>query len=657
MLISRERILSNARELSEATGGPDLWMRRVNEDAAEKAVAGEIGFRHLGTRYVPVGRSSIDWSAPQITHQEWPAQLNRFFQLAPLAAAYRGGGDERYAEAARDYVAEWIAAHPVREGWRIAPYDNTLNLSIRMMTWLGSLPAFLESPAFDDELVDSIVRSASCQLGFLSEHLTPHHNWRIAQADSLLACGLRLAPMREAEGFRALGVRVLNDAFHRQVLADGAHDERNPGYHQWMNRVFEKYWRLGRKMPDLGLAMDASAIARMHDYALAHTRPNGSLNGIHDSHGRDAGPRPETWGRARSAFLAEAGLLSEFPATSQNFRDAGQACWRDSWEEDAVYVVFDATTWGGGHCHLSRGGVQLHAYGRSLLVDPGTLTYERTDPMMAHCKSTRAHNTVSLNGWNQSFDDPTFRFVSAPGYDLAECRYAGGYWPGAYTWSFADGPGRGIWGEHHRTLLWVRGRFLVVVDRVTHAEGGEPPSLECNWQFSAGEVSLDEAARAAVTRHDDGNVLVLMPVVPEGGELSLHAGEHDPPRGWLGDGGYVAAPQLCLSVRSAPRSAGIVTVLVPFRGRAAPEVRATADAAGRVELAWGDGSTDALRWSPSLAHALGRAGEFDTDGALLHMTRGANGQVERGLVVDGTYVDPVALPPRDVPGTFTFGTE
>ena len=71
-------------------------------DVAERALAGKVSF--YGVHLTEVGRRDIDWSAPQHRHQEWPAQLNRFMYLVPLAALYRETGEARYAEAARDYL-------------------------------------------------------------------------------------------------------------------------------------------------------------------------------------------------------------------------------------------------------------------------------------------------------------------------------------------------------------------------------------------------------------------------------------------------------------------------------------------------------------------------------------------------------------------------
>ncbi len=661
MDIPRERLIENDRRLKSIIGEEDIW--RAPDDAiflADRAVEGKIRFAHLGYRLFEVGRSNIDWSAPQTKHQEWPAQLNRFFQLPALMAAWKETRDERYPAAARDYIEDWIRAHPVRDDWTPARYDNTLNLAIRIQNWLSTLPGFLDSGRFGDPFVASLVASAACQLDFLCGHLAPVHNWRIAHADSILTASLRLDGLPAAARWRKVGVGVINDAFRRQVLPDGAHDERNPNYHGWMTRVFEKYWRIGRAMPELGLTVDADTVSLMHDYLLAHTRPNGQLNALHDSTGARTGSRPPSWADARRAFRRDAGLPDEMPPTIQNFPFAGQACWRDSWGEDAVYVVFDATTWGGGHCHLSRNSLQIHAFGRSLLVDPGTLTYEASDPMMAHGKSTRAHNTMNLNGWNQSEADPKFRFESVEGYCLAASVYSGGFWPRPFQWGWKTGHGSGLWGEHHRVLLWLRGLCLVVLDRFRHDTPETAPKVESNWQFSEGtlEMSSDPCLKA-VTGHGDANLLCLFPLVPGGTTPAIHAGEKNPPRGWLPgtNGEYVAAPQLCLESDPAPVCSHWAAVFVPFEGKEAPAVSAEArmGRTGRLVIAWGDGSTDSIWWMPGLERALEPSDGIETDGSLVHLRRGAGGEPVRGLVADGTYLEPYSPRRRPRRGVFSFG--
>ena len=55
-------------------------------DQAEQIASGAVFF--FCQTPVQVGLSDIDWSGGHINHQEWRAQLNRFFMLGPLASAY-----------------------------------------------------------------------------------------------------------------------------------------------------------------------------------------------------------------------------------------------------------------------------------------------------------------------------------------------------------------------------------------------------------------------------------------------------------------------------------------------------------------------------------------------------------------------------------------
>lgn len=618
---------------------------------ADRAVQGEIAFQFHVIQWTRVGRRDIDWTGRHHAHQEWPAQLNRFFQLHALASAWAETRESRYAEAACDYIADWLRANPTHPGWEQLATDNTLNLSIRLCSWWATLPLLLDAPVPDDTLLQDAADSTACQLAYLKNNMTLAGNWRVAQADAFLTCGLVLRSRPESADWRAFAVGILNDAFRRQVLPDGVHIERNPGYHSWMTAVFERCWHLGRAFPDLGLAMTPEVIARMHDYLLASCRPNGELNSLHDSQGACVARRKPDWDQARSNFRHAAGLPGTLPPTVQIFPHAGQALLRDSWNEEALYITFDATTWGGGHCHLSRNAIQLHAFGRSLLVDPGTLNYEVSDPLMAYGKSTRAHNTVSFNGWNQSYADPSpIRHVSGPGYECLSSLYQGGYWPGRLNWYFDQGNGTGLWAEHHRTLLWLRGRCLVVIDLLNRSAGtgeAEPylhPFVEACWQFAPGTVRLDAEAGKAVTENKDANALVLFPLRPAGTNLTIHQGENDPPQGWVGP---EPAPQVCL--RTGPSeelSHNLATVIVPFKGLKPPAVSARAEAPGwtpkgyrpaRIMITWPEGESDEVIWMPQLETMIGTAYGIKSDSSLVHVRRDSAGRLLQALPTDGTF--------------------
>ena len=621
----------------------DLSLTEARRADADAALDGEVAFNHHGQQHVRVGRAEIDWAGGHIHHQEWRAQLNRFFHLQPLAAAFLATGDRRYAEAARDYILDWIRAHPVPTdggAWALAAYDNALNLAIRIgnsrfFGWLEALAFFVEQPTsaavFDNETLRTILESVRAQLNHLLGRLTALGNMRVAEADTLIAASARLQPLGDAVEWGRVGRATLDECVLRQVLPDGAHVERVPDYHNWMTTVFHRHWQLGRARPELTATIPTATVAAMFDYAVTTQRPNGAAGALHDDHGPNGASRHGDMHEQRDAFRAEAHLPPTKPAASHHFADAGQIILRDGWERSATYITFDATPWVGSHSHLSRNAIQLDHAGRPLLVDPGKLSYEVTDPLMAHGKSTRAHNTINLNGWNQAPTNPTgTRHWHEPGCDLVASVYEGGFWPGQYHWGFTDGLEGGVWARHHRFVLWVHDRCLVVVDAVQRAAapGAASPVLEANWQFAFGPVQLDPQHGSALVHDEAGGLWMRCIGRPDETAMTVYQGEVDPPRGWVGGSERLAdAPQLCLTAPMTGDYAELVTLLVPYTGAAPPEVEASLsrpepNLTAQLDLRWADGRHDQTRWATRLIAPLAGA---DRDAVLVHESWDARG--------------------------------
>ncbi len=652
-MLDRNQLAVHAERYAAALDQPPPTFDPRQRQEAEHAVAGEI--HYTDGQYVHIGRAKIDWSGSHIANHVWKERPKRFLYLPPLMAAYAATRDERYAEAARDYLADWMRAHPATPGWTMPGYDNGLNLAVRVAFFAQALAVFSPSPAWDDTFCDELLADIGGELQFIGGHLSPKGNFRMKQAMTLIECALRLPQAPAAAAWCRQGVAVMNDAARRQVLADGAHVECTAGYHNWMAQLFADCLLLQRAWPELGIAFDPAMVAAMYDYSVAVTRPNGTFCGLHDSEGDWQGAHENKAAKQRAAFRQIHGLADDQPPP-QVFPAAGQAFLRDGWGEDATYLTFDATRWGGAHCHLSRNAIQLHAGGRTLLVDPGRISYEMSDPLGPYAKSTRAHNTVNLNGWNQFNTNPDdFRAFQAPGFACVSAKYTAGYWPSTFGWWFSNGLGHGLAATHARHLFWVHGRWCLVIDEVTRwQEPGrgpahENPTLEVNWQFSPGQVDLDPARRRARTRHPDSNLLLCCVQAPDNARLQLHEGETEPPRGWIRDVNHFGgrpAPQL--SLVCSPWQGymeTLVTLLIPFPGTAEPEVEASVEPGdamqgrpARLTLEWPDGNRETVTWTAGLDSMLGTVDEGETDGVLLYCRSAAG---EKVLAV----VDAATAPP------------
>jgi hypothetical protein len=672
----REIILSRAEKLRGFPGQdlPNATPELIGR--AGRIAAGIVFF--YGSTEVQVGLRDIDWTGSHIKHQEWPAQLNRFFHLPPLAAAYRETRDERFAQAARSYIEDWVDSHPGYDAaQRFMPGDSGLNMSIRLGTshssgWGGTIPAFLDSPAFDDAFLKKLMDSISVQVAFLSRHLTPWGNWRISELDAVVFTPLRFPFLDGADNLLSRGIRGMGNALATQFLPDGVHIERSPGYHEWMADVLASYYDLARRFPEADARVDGDMIVRAYDYAAQD-----ELFGVNDSRApfrdpdilRNARQRRTALGR----LFPERGAPTD-PPLQQVFEYAGHVFARSSWEPGADYLAFDAGTWGGGHGHLSRLSFVFRSGGRALIADPGILNYEMSDPFGPYGKSTRAHSTLTLNRWNQSeadaqllraeFSDvgrglgqaregglhPSTRLSAGEdrpqSVALIHARYSGGYWEGDYGWSFEQGRGRGLFGIHDRIVFWVKGEYLLVLDSMTADTGA---TIHNCWQMGPMDAwTSDPGTLSWWSRNSDMNVLAKC--IPFAGvvEMECFDGSREPIRGWVGSHGHDAVPAPLVEFRYPSGAAGdssTAVVLAPFRGEAPPTyvarqaIRAGWGPLRHLELGLPGGATDLFSWSRDLSAPADQGSPLSSDARFIWLRLDSSGRPTKRFLLDGSYLE------------------
>ncbi len=638
----RAVILERARVLA---GFPSQQIAEATPEVLERAgmIAGGTVYFYDRTP-VKVGLKDIDWTGGHIHHQEWPAQLNRFFYLGALAPAYKATRDERFARAARAYIEDWIRGDPYAHSTTLRAGDNTLNMSIRLGSsvhagWAGVLPVFLASPAFDDPFIDSILASISHQAEFLSHHLTAAGNWRISQLDALVCTALRFPFLANSQWLREMGIVGMRAALATQFLPDGVHIERTPGYATWMTTVAANYFLLAKLFPDADARVDAGCLLGALDYGAQN-----ELSGVNDATAPQVDPKELAGLRRRAETIARLGLRAPAqPPVNQVFRNAGQVFLRSAWKPGADYLAFDASTWGGGHSHLSRLGFSFRSGGRMLVADPGILTYEMSDPMGAYGKSTSAHSTLNIGGWNQSgADAELLRTEFAPHLALIQARYQGGYWNGSYTWSFGRGRGAGVYGSHERILLWINGEYLLVLDSMEADAGAE---IRNCWQLGPVERwSHSPETLAWWSENRDTNLLLQLVAAPVGATMEVFEGRKDPPRGWVGNHGNdgVAAPLVEYRYAGARSAAVSVVLAAPYSGMERPRFKLVTPAPNGlmrlVEIGLPDGSTDRVAWSPGLALPIDDGQPFSTDGRLVWLRTDGAGKPSKWFSLDGRYL-------------------
>jgi hypothetical protein len=193
-----------------------------------------------------------------------------------------------------------------------------------------------------------------------------------------------------------------------------------------------------------------------------------------------------------------------------------------------VRAVVDAGPLGytsiAAHGHADALSFTLSVHGREILVDPGTYAYHTQERWREYFRGTSAHNTVRIDGLDQSEQGGNFLWLrharagcslwlSTPDKDCFE--------------GWHDGYMRLEDPVKHRRLVELdkRERRLVVEDRL-EMQG----SHEVELFFHCAEAcSVDAVPGGFVVSRDGLQVRLLL---PQCGDSSLHKGEAAPILGW-----------------------------------------------------------------------------------------------------------------------------
>lgn len=541
----------------------------------------------------------IDFTGPELNHQEWRAQLNRFFWVRPLTYKYIETGDKRYAQIVRDTIEAWFGFHENK------PYlgnedrfsirkdygDNTLSISVRLgqcrydaensSGWWGAVPYLEESGIFDDGFVNKMLDDAADKLEFLKQNLSKTGNWRMSELDCLFFCGYVLPGMEE---YARYAVKMLNEAFRNQFEPDGSHCEHTANYHNWMKRIILGYSILAKNMPELGLDIDSDMLMKIYKYSIHTYAPDGRSTGLNDSAVWNKNAIPADLNKLCAEYLDIAHYFDidiENPPIKPSgwFFNAGQFYLRDSWSEDGTMFIFDNTADGGWHTHAGRNAVYLYHGKRMILCDPGSINYDETfDPFSAWGCCSFMHNTVTLSGMTQVLKaNANVRYhYESDRIAMINSIYSGGY--------FNETASR--IGHHTRTFLWVKGKFALVLDAIDAGLSprliryGEHPdadiAYESHWQFGDEQVVLNAADLSAHTIDEGGNMYIKAIYSSASIEAKLYSGCMSPVRGFIaeteeGSKSARPAPKLVFEGRGK-NCQYIAQIIVPFEGTNMPKV-------------------------------------------------------------------------------------
>ena len=406
----------------------------------------------------------------------WRFNLNYFDYLVDLAYAYRKTGNPRFLQQLEELLESWIDKNRKASGDPWHPYV----ISRRVINWIYAFA--LAGEELSEDIRNLLLESLEFQLDYLSNNLEydlfANHLFSDAKA---LYIGGKFFGKDKIED---KGGEIISRQLEEQVLPDGGHFERSPTYHcqilmdlldiiSWVSEYEEG--KLKRVL--------VSKSSRMLEFLEGILHPDCTIPLFGDSTLNGA-PFPEVIFSYAEELGIGCGKRSN--ERTRELSDSGYFIV----EPEKQFMIIDGGKFGPvyqpGHGHCDLFSYELSLNDKRFITDSGVYEYKE-GKMRDYCRGTTAHNTVKVDGVEQSEIWKSFRVArrSRP-HDVTLneeenlCCFSG--WHDGYR-RLRSGV------NHQRKICFIKNRFWLVYDLV---EGSGRHEVESYVHFHPDVTLSDE---------------------------------------------------------------------------------------------------------------------------------------------------------------------
>ncbi|MFD5258396.1 alginate lyase family protein [Streptomyces bobili] len=530
-------------------------------------------------------------------------ELSRHQYLTVLAAAYAISGDERYAERVAGHLRSWWSANAPLRG---VHWTSGIELGIRLLSWVwvrrlldgwpGAAALFEGNPVARHQIWHH-----QRWLAAFPSRGSSANNHIVAEAAGQFAAACAFGWFPSSARWRADALRSLERHLRRNTFGSGLNRELASEYH---GLVLELGLAAVAEADAAGVAVPASVrlvLLRMTDAlaAVVDNRLRPPRQGdADDGHGLVVdGPDTDRWASLLATGDAVFGRLDWWPAAPaadvrtpllaslirpyakkgtapavsrpagrpDHFADAGMTILRGPEE---IWCRCDGGPHGflsiAAHAHADALSLEVRHDGVDVLADPGTYCYHGQPEWRQYFRSTLGHNTLQLDGGDQSVSGGPFLWTRHARSRVLVADTSGTADGGTARWCAEhDGYQQAV--HRRRVELTAASRELRVVDEVRGPHGSR---RAVRLAFHLGPaISADLVGnRAVLTWSRDGEDRSAKLDLP--GELSwrAHRGETDPPLGWYSPGFGRKEPATTLVGTGFADGAQGFTTVLGFRG-------------------------------------------------------------------------------------------
>lgn len=327
----------------------------------------------------------------------WNFNLHYFEYLFPLMKAWKDTGEKQYLEKTIEIIIGWIEGNPQGKSPAWASYTTALRM-VAWISWYGYM-----SDALEEDIRLKFLSSLHDQFIYLSNHLEKDilGNHYMENLKSLVLAAIFF---KDEDVLEKALVNYKAEC-KEEILPDGMHFELSPMYHkvilEGILRVAIALRCVGRHdkeiesyiqpMLDVAYSFEVG-IQRVPMFNDGGNNVAKSLNALLATADRQFGLKP-----IFKPKLESSGFFI-FENTNNGHR------WKlivDAGQPGPKYIP--------GHAHCDAMSYELYYDGKPVVVNCGTYAYQCDE--RAFFRSTAAHNTVMVEGTEQSQCWGTFRLA------------------------------------------------------------------------------------------------------------------------------------------------------------------------------------------------------------------------------------------------------
>jgi len=574
-----------SRDAVEARLAPNLpWNPQLAVEEAERILNGEL--KYFAHNFIRTGFPP-DWHKDPVSgkrldsKKHWSEisddndldvkfiwEASRFSMVYPLVRAYVATRAEKFAEAFWLLIESWAESNPPNAG---PNWMDGQEAALRLMAWTFGYERFLDSLSSTPERIAqfTVLIAAHAERIYknIDYAISTHSNHTISEAFGLWLVGLLFPELKDAEKYRQLGRRLLEQEAAAQIFPDGSYSMYSLNYHRFILQIYLYALRLGElyqsplsslvfdritasmdyvsqlidpetgQMPVYG-SNDGALVLPLNNCDFTEYRPLLQL-GMYVTKKKfffGTGPWDEDlfwlYGDQVISGAGEAEAVAGIQETSQSsFPHGGIYLLRGAGSK----AILRCTDFHARPAHADQLHLDLWWRGVNIACDAGTYLYSGKDPWRNGLAHTAAHNTVTVDGQDQM--KMLTRFTWTNWSKGTVLQHDANTWRGEHDGykRLADPV------SHMRTVMSLEGDRWLVLDHLT---GRQLHQYALHWLLN--DLPYEPGENSILLSPDPGQCKVQVGVLDGNSAFSVVRCDPDSTRGWRSQ--YYADKEPAISV-------------------------------------------------------------------------------------------------------------